>query len=241
MRLLLIGGLLIVMVGCATSRLLPTRPKMESEAVTPEQLLDFDVLYRQNCSGCHGNVGVGGPAPSLHDPTYLALVDDATIRRVATNGVHGTPMPAFGQSAGGLLTEKQVDVLVSGIRRWANPNALNGLNPPPYSSQEHGDSARGGKAFATYCAACHGAAGTGGAKASSIVDGSFLALVSDQGLRTSIIVGRPELGFPNWHDDVPGKPMSAQDVSDVVAWLSAQRPKLPGQPYSPSLKAGQQQ
>jgi len=24
---------------------------------------------------------------------------------------------------------------------------------------------------------------------------------------------------------VPGKPMSQQDVSDVVAWLSAQRPK----------------
>ena len=241
MRLLLIGGVLMVLAGCATSRLLPTRPKMESEAVTPEQLLDFDVLYRHNCSGCHGNVGFGGPGPSLHDPTYLALVDDTTIRRVATNGVHGTPMPAFGQTAGGLLTEKQIDVLVSGIRRWGRPDALNGLNPPPYSSQEAGDSTRGAKTFTTYCAACHGAAGSGGSKASSIVDGSFLALVSDQGLRTSILVGRPELGFPNWHDDVPGKPMSAQDVSDVVAWLSAQRPKLPGQPYSPSQKAGQQQ
>jgi hypothetical protein len=26
--------------------------------------------------------------------------------------------------------------------------------------------------------------------------------------------------------------MSTQEVSDVVAWLSSQRPKFPGQPYS---------
>ena len=50
-------------------------------------------------------------------------------------------------------------------------------------------------------------------------------------LRTIVIVGRPELGAPDWRGDVPGKPMSAQDVSDVVAWLASQRPKFPGQPY----------
>jgi hypothetical protein len=57
------------------------------------------------------------------------------------------------------------------------------------------------------------------------VDESFLNLVSDQYLRTIVIVGRPELGAPDWRGNVPGKPMSQQDVSDVVAWLSAQRPK----------------
>ncbi len=31
--------------------------------------------------------------------------------------------------------------------------------------------------------------------------------------------------------NVPGRPMSAQEVSDVVAWLAAQRPQFPGQPY----------
>jgi cytochrome c oxidase cbb3-type subunit 3 len=67
--------------------------------------------------------------------------------------------------------------------------------------------------------------------ASSIVDGSYLALVSDQGLRTVVIVGRPELGAPDWRGNVPGKPMSSQDVSDVVAWLASQRTKFPGQPY----------
>ena len=74
-------------------------------------------------------------------------------------------------------------------------------------------------------------------RASSIVDGSYLALVSDQNLRTTVIVGRPELGAPDWRGDVPGKPMSPEDVSDVVAWLAAQRPQFPGQPYSSALQS----
>ena len=63
------------------------------------------------------------------------------------------------------------------------------------------------------------------------MDGSFLALLSDQELRTIVIVGRPELGAPDWRSNVPGKPMSAEDVSDVVEWLASQRPKYPGSPY----------
>ena len=70
----------------------------------------------------------------------------------------------------------------------------------------------------------------------SIVDGSYLALVSDQNLRTTVIAGRPELGAPDWRGDVPGKPMSPEDVSDVVAWLAAQRTQFPGQPYSSALR-----
>jgi cytochrome c oxidase cbb3-type subunit 3 len=53
-------------------------------------------------------------------------------------------------------------------------------------------------------------------------------------------VGRPELGAPDWRSNVPGKPMSAQEVSDVVAWLASQRPKFPGQPYpSAATTAGE--
>jgi len=145
--------------------------------------------------------------------------------------VPGTPMPAFAQSAGGMLTEKQIDALVSGIRSWAKPNALRDQTPPPYAAQASGDPLRGGDSYRTYCSSCHGVEGRGGGKASSIVDGSYLALVSDQQLRTIVIAGRPELGAPDWRGDVEGRPMSAQDISDVVAWLSSQRPKFPGQPY----------
>jgi cytochrome c oxidase cbb3-type subunit III len=203
----------------------------ELAAVPPSEVVEFNALYGKNCAGCHGVDGKGGAAIALANPVFLAIADDTVIRRVASNGVPGTPMPAFAQSAGGMLTDKQIDALVSGIRSWAKPNVLSDQTPPPYTAPAPGDPQRGAVAYRTYCFSCHGVNGRGGSKASSIVDGSYLALVSDQQLRTIVIAGRPELRAPDWRGDVEGRPMSSQDVSDVVAWLSSQRPKFPGQPY----------
>ncbi|MCU1301020.1 MAG: hypothetical protein JWQ87_1304 [Candidatus Sulfotelmatobacter sp.] len=218
-----------VCVACSNSA---GRPAQDSAVIPPDHIMDFSVLYAQNCAGCHGVEGSGGAAMSLANPTYLAIANDAVIRHTAANGVPGTPMPAFAQSAGGMLTDKQIDALVRGIRSWAKPDALRDATPPPYAAQSAGDSQRGADAYRTYCSSCHGADGRGGIKASSIVDGSYLALVSNQQLRTIVIAGRPELDAPDWRNDVEGRPISPQDISDVVAWLSSQRPKFPGQPYS---------
>ena len=51
------------------------------------------------------------------------------------------------------------------------------------------------------------------------MDPSYLALVSDQGLRTTVIAGRPDLGMPDWRGYVAGQPLTPQQVSDVTAWL----------------------
>jgi cytochrome c oxidase cbb3-type subunit 3 len=218
--------------GCAGA---PGRPAPGDVPITPSEITDFNVLYGQNCAGCHGDNGKGGAAIALADPVYLAVADDTVVRRATTDGISGTSMPAFAQSAGGMLTEKQIDVIVQGIReRWGQADVLRGANPPPYSSSEPGDASRGSVAYAEFCSSCHGAGGRGGQKASSIVDGSFLALLNDQELRTIVMVGRPDLGAPDWRGDVAGKPMSSQDISDVVAWLASQRAKFPGQPYSNS-------
>lgn len=228
------AGVSAVLCGCADA---PGRPRPVDTPSVPNEVSDFSALYEGNCAGCHGPDGRGGAAIALANPVYLAIVDDATLRRVASNGIPGTSMPAFAQSAGGMLTEKQIDAIVGGIRsRWSKPDALEGSIPPPYSSTESGDASRGSKVYATYCQSCHGVGGRGGQKASSVVDGSFLALLSDQELRTIVIVGRPELGAPDWRNDVPGHPMTVQDVSDVVAWLAAQRAPFPGQPYSSTPK-----
>jgi cytochrome c oxidase cbb3-type subunit 3 len=229
--LLILGtvGLSAALSGCANA---PGRPLPGDTPIVPSEISDFYVLYGENCAGCHGSEGKGGAALALGDPVYLAIADDTILRRTATNGIPGTSMPAFAQSAGGMLTEKQIDVIVRGIREhWSKPDVLNGANPPPYSSTAPGDASRGSEGYSTYCSSCHGVAGRGGPKASSIVDGSFLALLNDQELRTIVIVGRPELGAPDWRNNVPGKPMTAQEVSDVVAWLASQRPRFPGQPY----------
>jgi cytochrome c oxidase cbb3-type subunit III len=212
--------------GCGNA---PGRPSPEAIVQPPDKNLDFASLYQQNCVGCHGQAGAGGAAIALNSGVYLAIANDSTIRRVTAEGVPGTSMPAFAQSAGGMLTDAQVDALVAGIRQHGKKADFGGGAPPSYSAAVPGDAARGAQVYDTFCASCHGPEGRGGSRASSIVDPAFLALISDQYLRTIVIAGRPELGAPDWRGNVPGKPMSEQDVSDVVAWLSAQRPKFPSQ------------
>ena len=225
------------LLSCSNSR---GKPKTSDIPVVPSDVADFQQLYKQNCAGCHGSNGKGGPAIALSDPVYLAIADDEVLHRVITNGIAGTLMPAFGHSAGGMLTDKQIDAIVRGIRdRWSKPDALSGEAPPPYSTSVSGDASRGLNVYITFCSSCHGTDGRGGKKAGSIVDASFLALTNDQVMRTIVIVGRPELGAPDWRENVPGKPMSAQDVSDVVAWLASQRQAFPGQPYSNAKLIGE--
>jgi len=219
---------ILALPGC---RQAPGRPTAGEIEVRPDHIRNFSLLYSENCSGCHGPSGRGGAgAIGLADAVYLAVADDSVLRRAAANGVAGTQMPAFAQSKGGMLTDAQIEILVRGIRGWAKADALGGATAPPYAGPP-GDASRGAEVFARACASCHGAAGTGGSRAGSVVNGTFLGLVSDQSLRTTVIAGRPDIGQPDWRGD-GGSPLSAQDVSDVVAWLAAQRPAYPGRPYA---------
>jgi mono/diheme cytochrome c family protein len=207
------------------------QPTKDSEEPAPSEISDFKTLYTDNCAACHGTDGRGGAAVALADPVYLAIVDDPSMRKVIANGVRGTSMPAFAQSAGGMLTDKQIDVITSEMRsRWGRPGTMAGTDTPSYVAKSSGVVQRGEASYRTYCSSCHGPQGQGGGKGSAITNDSFLALVSDQGLRTIVIVGRPELGAPDWRANVPGQPMSDQEITDVVAWLATHRVQSPGQP-----------
>jgi mono/diheme cytochrome c family protein len=211
------------------------QPQTNSEPVAPSQVLDFDTLYAQNCAACHGAQGRGGAAIALANPLYLTIIDEPTMRNVVTKGIRGTSMPAFAQSAGGMLTEDQINVIASGIvSRWGRKGILDGVNPPSYAAKAVGNVDHGQLVFGTYCATCHGSEGAGTPKGSAITNDSFLALVSDQELRTIVITGRPELGAPDWRGNLPGHPMTDQEITDVVAWLASRRAQNPGQPYSAS-------
>jgi cytochrome c oxidase cbb3-type subunit III len=229
LRWWMVAASLTLLAACSAE---PGRPAKGSETPAPNEVVEFRALFAANCVGCHGRQGRGGAAIGLADPVYLAVTDDASIRKVTADGVPGTAMPAFAQSAGGMLTDAQIDVITSGIRSWGRPGVLAGAHQPPRVATSAGDARRGQEAFGTYCASCHGAHGEGGPKGSAITNDSFLALVSDQGLRTIIIAGRADLGAPDWREYVPGRPMSDQEVSDVVAWLASQRVQSPGQPYA---------
>ena len=228
-------GASALLAGCEA---LPGQPRPGSETLAPDEISDFNALYGQNCAGCHSLNGGAGPAVSLNDPLYLRIVTTETLRRITREGISGSLMPAFAKSAGGMLTDQQIEILVAGIRERAAKTAFPlGVEPPSYAAPSPGDAQRGAEVFRRHCADCHGADGQGTKRGGSVVDQSFLALVSDQGLRTLVIVGQPELGMPGWRVTLIGAPMSATDISDVVAWLASKRTAFPGQPY-PSPTAG---
>ncbi|MGA2437326.1 MAG: c-type cytochrome [Acidobacteriaceae bacterium] len=231
----------------------------------PEQLLDFPTLYAQNCAACHGVNGRNGAAISLANPVYLAVAGVSNIQHITAIGVPGTAMPPFARSAGGMLTDRQIAVLAQGmISTWGNPSALKGCAYPAYESSGPGDVAHGKQAFADYCAQCHGADGTGGISPSrqpagslippalraapvrtgSLVDPAYLALISDQGLRSFILAGQTEQDAHDWRAYVCAPTSTTfvdrqltnlsdfnREITDIVAWLAAHRIATPGQPY----------
>jgi len=194
----------------------------------PRDQASFKVLYKENCAACHGDNGRNGMAMGLANPEYLAIANDAALRQAIANGVPDTLMPAFAKSAGGVLTDQQVNILVAGMRKdWGQPNALVGANPPAYQQPATGGNAQQGRQdFITYCLSCHNSPQT------NITNTSYLALVSDQALRSLIIAGRPGIGQPDWRNDKPGQPLTDQQVTDIVTYLGSLRVKNPGQPYS---------
>jgi mono/diheme cytochrome c family protein len=153
----------LCLCGCRNA---PGRPGPGERPVVPGEVSDFSTLFGQNCAGCHGAEGRGGAAIALANPVYLAVSDDAILHRATASGIPGTSMPAFAQSAGGMLTDKQIDVIVGGIReRWSKTDLFQGADRPPYSPSVPGDPTRGSKVYAIYCSSCHGDGGRGGQKA----------------------------------------------------------------------------
>jgi len=222
-----------LLLGCGRA---PGRPGPGPQVLRPEQELNFATLYKTNCAGCHGAQGNHGAAIALSNPVYLAIAGEGVLKDVTSRGVHGSLMPAFAKSSGGTLTDQQVDVLAHGmVQAWGKPNLLATQNPPTYKALLSGDVERGHQQFIASCSSCHGANGAGtqkssGEKIGSILDPTYLALISDQALRSFILAGLPDQGMPDWRSD-SATPMTDQQVTDVVAWIASQRGPAAGQPY----------
>lgn len=204
--------------------------------VRPTEVSDFTSLYNRNCAACHGANGQNGPAIDLANPEYQALVNDATLRKWISGGMPRTEMAAFAQSAGGMLTDAQVNALIAGMReQWSRPNVYGGATPPDYAQSKAGDPHRGQQSYQARCASCHDST------RQQITSPNYLSLVGDQALRSIIIAGRPDIGQPDWqHDGLGGNasaPLSAQEVDDIVAYLGSLRNVAPG-PAASSVQGG---
>ena len=185
---------------------------------------DFSSLWGTSCAGCHGKDGTHGPGPPLNDALYLRVVSDDDLREAIAEGRPGSPMPAFAKTAGGTLTDAEVNTLVKGIRHKWSRNAGGNESLPTYRASNAGDIENGRRTYMRYCFYCHGL-GRGKFIAGPVTDASYLSLASDQWLRTVAIIGRPDLGMPDYRNRIPRHAMTDQEITDVSAWLASQRPR----------------
>ena len=131
---------LSLLMGCNAR--LPGKPTEADRWRAPADVSDFSELYTQNCAGCHGSDGKLGAARSLNDSLYLSFIPDDALKQVISQGRTGTNMPAFSQQAGGTLTDRQIELLVSGMRAaWARPDDFKGVQLPSYSASGSGSTA----------------------------------------------------------------------------------------------------
>jgi mono/diheme cytochrome c family protein len=224
--------LAVLAAGCD----LPGRPNPADRPVRADEVKDFGALYSERCAGCHGADGRLGPAPPLNDPLFLAIVPNAELLRVITEGravspAQKSPMPAFVVEKGGPLTAAQVAVLAEGIKeRWGPPASPPGSVPPYLAPKATGGGNKdeGARVFARACAGCHGKEGEGverdGKHRRKINDPAFLALISDQELRRLAITGRSDLGMPPY-DSREGRapdfqPLTSAEIDNLVVLLA---------------------
>jgi putative heme-binding domain-containing protein len=105
-------------------------------------------LYRSNCAFCHGLTGGGGRGPALAQGNFVHGSTASEIRRVITDGVPGTNMPAF------RMQPDELDHLVAFIQAFSS----SGLK----RARVAGDAARGRNVYArSGCAGCHRIHGEG--------------------------------------------------------------------------------
>ena len=72
--------------GLAAAATFPAGRTPPTGRCRPTRSPNFDALYATNCAGCHGADGKLGPAPPLNDPLFLAIVPEAELLRIISEG-----------------------------------------------------------------------------------------------------------------------------------------------------------
>ena len=171
---------------------------------------------------------------------FVALVSEDELHNVIANGRHGTLMPAWCDSTGGPLTDEQVGVLVKGIkqRSWKTIAAseigkraedVSECTAATSRQRHQREMAQAGeKRFSLRLRDCHGENGSRRRMSEIVNDQAFLALVERSGPAAlhhhgPARFGDAELCRPKGRGKATFKPLTSQQVSDLVALLASWR------------------
>ena len=188
-------------------------------------------LYAENCSGCHGKSGEGGPNPSqagdiiapISSAEYLGTRDNATIRNIISQGQPDFGMSPFGAENGGPLDGEQIDAIVAFIRSWeSNPPVVAVASPvaaveTPTPSPAP-PSLTGAQLFAIACASCHGPQGEGEV-GPALNTAEFQDRYDDQALFDTISNGHSATPMVAW-----GESLSADQIDLLVRFIRTLSP-----------------
>jgi mono/diheme cytochrome c family protein len=120
----------IGMVGLTIRAVLTTPPQAEAVGLTyQEQVAAGQELYKEHCAECHGEDGEGGVVEDVEglEGTYLEAINsedylytrtDETTKLIVEYGQPNLGMPAFSLAYGGILTQQQIDAIVTFVRSW---------------------------------------------------------------------------------------------------------------------------
>jgi mono/diheme cytochrome c family protein len=78
------------------------------------------VLFIENCAMCHGDDGQGRSGASL-DKGFASINPQQFVRAAVAQGIDNTAMPAWSQSFGGPLAEREIDDISAYIITLAQP------------------------------------------------------------------------------------------------------------------------
>ncbi len=210
----------------------PARQAEASAAITSAMIAEGTDLYAENCVACHGESGEGIAAyPPL---TTTVSMDTQTIYNTIERGRYNTGMAAFGVNEGGILTNMQIQSVVTLLQAdtWdtvAVRVAELGLTPPQIVVAEisadtmaavemlpDGAALSAGlTVYAENCAACHGANGEGSTLAPALNTDELRVRLSDADIARIITTGVPGTLMSSW-----SSALDASEQQNVIAFIS---------------------
>jgi mono/diheme cytochrome c family protein len=210
-----------------------TRVREETAVARPVNA-EFERIYQESCSVCHGDDGKGArwgqeslsvkPRDFTSALSRTELTRDRMIVSV-TNGRPGTPMPGFASQ----LSPQQIEGIVDYVRaRFMRSSERSDVaadvsyHDRPFPNDLTGQFERGSALYYANCAECHGTAGDGNGRRAYFIypkPRNFLDPATQQ------IFNRPRL-YTGIADGVIGKEMPAwskvfseQDIADVAEFV----------------------
>ena len=183
---------------------------------------DGATLYATFCTACHGPKGEGRrfpdttPFPSVANPDFLAVADDAFLAEAIRDGRAGRRMPAWNENEGG-LREEEIAHIVGYLRD------LSGVGEPELKTTPRrwvrADPKTGQRLFLRHCAGCHGSQGEG-VDAPQLNNQTLLAAAGDTYFVQTVSRGRRGTAMPGFSRPSPAYPvLSDSDIKSIVTFI----------------------